>query len=45
MSLLFRTLEKESANHSSILTWEIPWPGEPVGLVFRVTESRIRLSD
>jgi len=22
-------LEKEMANHSSILAWEIPWRGEP----------------
>ena len=22
-------LEKEMTTHSSILTWEIPWPGEP----------------
>ena len=26
------TLEKERATHSSILAWEIPWIGEPVGL-------------
>ena len=25
-------LEKEMATHSSILVWEIPWIGEPVGL-------------
>ena len=25
-------LEKERATHSSILAWEIPWIGEPVGL-------------
>ena len=25
-------LEKEMATHSSILTWEIPWTGEPGGL-------------
>ena len=24
-------LEKEMATHSSILTWEIPWTGEPGG--------------
>ena len=25
-------LEKETANHSSILVWEIPWTEEPGGL-------------
>ena len=25
-------LEKEMATHSSILSWEIPWTEEPVGL-------------
>ena len=25
-------LEKEMANHSSILAWRIPWTGEPGGL-------------
>ena len=25
-------LEKEMANHSSILAWEIPWMEEPGGL-------------
>ena len=25
-------LEKETANHSGILTWEILWPEEPGGL-------------
>ena len=25
-------LEKERANHSSILAWEIPWTEEPGGL-------------
>ena len=29
------TLEKEMANHSSILTWKIPWTEEPGGLQFR----------
>ena len=24
-------LEKEMATHSSILAWEIPWTGEPMG--------------
>ena len=26
-------LEKEMANHSSILAWEIPWTEEPGGLL------------
>ena len=26
------TLEKEMATHTSILSWEIPWTEEPVGL-------------
>ena len=26
------TLEKETATHSSILAWEIPWTEEPGGL-------------
>ena len=26
------SLEEEMATHSSILTWEIPWTGEPGGL-------------
>ena len=25
-------LEKETATHSSILAWRIPWTGEPGGL-------------
>ena len=25
------TLEKGMVTHSSILTWEIPWTGEPAG--------------
>ena len=25
-------LEKEMATHSTILTWEIPWTGEPGGV-------------
>ena len=25
-------LQEEIATHSSILDWEIPWTGEPVGL-------------
>jgi len=26
-------LEKEMTTHSSILAWEIPWTGEPGGLL------------
>ena len=33
------------ATHSSILPWEIPWTGEPVGLQSMGTESRTQLSD
>ena len=29
------TLEKEVANHSSILAWRIPWTKEPRGLQSR----------
>ena len=28
-------LQWEMATHSSILAWEIPWPGEPGGLQSR----------
>ena len=28
-SLLFITLEKEMATHSSIVAWKIPWTAEP----------------
>ena len=28
------TLDKEMANHSSILAWNIPWTEEPDGLQF-----------
>ena len=28
----FHALEKEMAPHSSVLTWRIPWMGEPGGL-------------
>ena len=31
-SLKLYTMEKEMANHSSILAWRIPWTGEPGGL-------------
>ena len=29
---LGRSLEKEIETHSSILSWKIPWTGEPDGL-------------
>ena len=39
-------LEKEMANHSSILAWEIPWTEEPGGLQSMGSEkSRTQLSD
>ena len=28
----FHALEKEMANHSNLLAWEIPWTEEPGGL-------------
>ena len=28
----FYALEKETATHSSVLAWRIPWTGEPGGL-------------
>ena len=34
------TLEKEMANHSSILAWEIPWREEPGGLHSMGSQSR-----
>ena len=36
-------LEKEMANHSSVLAWRIPGMGEPVGLPSRVAQSRNQL--
>ena len=39
-------LHKEMANHSSILTWRIPWTEEPGGHTVRgVAKSWTRLSD
>ena len=39
-------LEKETATHSSILAWKIPWTEEPDGLqVQGVAKSQTRLSD
>ena len=32
MEYVCDTVEKEMANHSSILAWEIPWTEEPGGL-------------
>ena len=39
-------LEKETATHSSILAWEIPWTEEPGGLhtVHEVAKSQTQLS-
>ena len=36
---LGRSLEEETATHSSILAWRIPWTEEP-GRLHRVTKSR-----
>ena len=38
-------LEKEMANHSGILAWEIPWTEEPGGLQSVELQSWTRLSD
>ena len=38
-------LEKETATHSGILVWRIPWTEEPVATVHEVTKSQTRLSD
>ena len=35
-------LEEGMATHSSILTWEIPWTGEPGGLQSKGSQ-RVRL--
>ena len=32
MEYVCDTVEKEMANHSTILAWEIPWTEEPGGL-------------
>ena len=37
-------LEKETATHSSILAWEIPWTEEPGWLLHGVSESWTQLS-
>ena len=40
------SLEKETATHSSVLAWRIPWTEEPGGLQsMGVTKSQTRLSD
>ena len=33
-------LEEGMATHSRILTWRIPWPEEPGGLQFMVSQSQ-----
>ena len=38
-------LEKETATHSSILAWEIPWTEEPGGPQSMGSQSKTRLSD
>ena len=38
-------LEKDTAAHSSILAWKIPWTAEPGRLLYGVAKSRTRLSD
>ena len=38
-------LEKETATHSSILAWRIPWTEEPGGLQPMGLQSRIQLRD
>ena len=37
----FHALEKEMATHSSILTWRIPWTGEP-GRLQPMRSQRVR---
>ena len=38
-------MEKEMANHSSILAWEIPWTEKSGGLQSTGWKSQTRLSD
>ena len=39
-------LKEETATHSSILAWKIPWTEDPGGLtVYGVTKSQTQLSD
>ena len=39
------SLEKEMANHSSILAWKISWTEEPGGLQSLGSQSQARLND
>ena len=39
--VLGRSLEKETATHSSTLAWEIPWTEKPGGLQF-IRSQRVR---
>ena len=39
----FHALEKEMANHSSVLAWRIPGTGEPGGLLSMGSHSQTRL--
>ena len=38
-------LEEETAAHSSILAWEMPWTEEPGGLVHGITRDWTLISD
>ena len=38
-------LEEETATHSSILAWEIPWTEEPGGLQSMGLQSQTQLND
>ena len=38
-------LEKEMANHSSILVWKIPWTEEPLRLQTMGSQSQTQLND
>ena len=38
-------LEKETATHSSIISWRIPWTEEPEGLQSTAPQSWVQLSD
>ena len=38
----FHALEKEMATHSSILAWRIPGTGEPSGLPFIGSQTRLK---
>ena len=45
MALLTGNLEKETATHSSILAWGIPWTEEPGGLQSMGSQGQTSLSD